>query len=229
MRKAGWVLAGVLAAVVASNGASADVKKGEFLVAPQGSLAVPVGDYPSPFIQGIPSTIKYGNYIQTGFSLSGSIERMLTTQFALGADFGININPIDETPILPLLQAASDTTSTYEADFRWRTARIGGHGRWYFQPEKRANPYLHFGTGIYVDKLQTDITEVKRTGTRNNNTRSKSTTNLGVAFGPGILFRISPDIRFSLDAIVHNVFTKDKSVRFLNVTLGMVIGVTPQQ
>jgi len=144
---------------------------------------LPVGDYPSPFIKGIDSSIQFGDYIQSGFALSGTIDRMLTEKFALGVDFGININPIDEAPILSTLRAISDTTSTYEASIKWRTAHIGGHGRWYFQPEKRANPYLHFGTGLYVNKLETDITEVKKTGTRNRNERSKSSSNIGVAFG----------------------------------------------
>ena len=84
------------------------------------------------------------------------------------------------------------------------------------------------GLGVYVNKLSVEFRKIQGSGTTNDYPTSESLTDLGVSFGPGALLRITNDTRISVEAILTNVFSSGRNVRYLGFSVGMVFGVTPE-
>lgn len=213
-----------LAAVI--QNAHADVRKGEILFGPYGIYGIPTDDYPSPRLDDVP-VFEMGNQIEPSLGLSGAIDRMMSSRLSLGGEFDVSFSPIDEEVLQEFLDNHV-APALDEAELTWQTVHFGARARYYMNPEKRVNPFLQGGVGIYVTKLRAELRQVRGSGSTNDFSRSESFTSPGVSIGPGALLRISKDVRLSVAAVFTNIFTDERHVRSLGLSLGMLFGVTPQ-
>jgi len=208
--------------------AKAEVRKGEILFGPYGLFSVPLDEYPSPRLDDVP-VFDMGADIEPGPGVSGAVDRMITDNFSLGGEFRVYFATVDEAILQDLLDFHSPTYEGLdEVEVTWRTVHFGARARYYIQPERSVNPFLQAGVGLYVSKLKAEFRQIRSSGSTNDYARSESFTDPGVSFGPGALVRLSSTVRMSLDAIVTNVFTSDRNVRYLALSAGLVFGVTPQ-
>lgn len=201
--------------------AAADVVKRELLIGPRGSLGVPVGDYP---ITG--RTWSYlKDDVRPGWALGLIADKMVSHRFSIGAQLDYNFQPMRSTELRQSLQQQG---YNIEPEFTWRTLQFTGHVRYYLTPQAAVNFFGQVGTGVYVNKFSTSYIVRGSNGMSQEVPRNQSKTDLGVNFGPGMLVRVGSNTRLSLDAILHNVFTKGQSTRYLNITAGIIFSIMPE-
>lgn len=219
------VLTAAFGCMCLASNVRADVRKGEILFGPYGLYTIPTDDYPSPLLDDVPY-FEMGNKVEPSPGLAGAVDRMMSTRLSLGGEFKVYFGTVDED----VLQEFIDNhvaPALDEAEMTWRTVHFGARARYYLNPEKRVNPFLHGGVGIYVSKLRAEFRQVRGSGSSNDFSRSESFTDPGVSIGPGALVRISKDARLSVDAIFTNIFTAERNVRYLGLSLGLIFSVTP--
>ncbi len=222
------LLVAVIAVTACAAVAQAEVKKGEIMFGPYGLFYLPTDDYPSPVMDDVPY-VDMGSDIEPGPGLAGAIDRMLTDRLSVGGEFKVYFGTFDESVLQDFLDFHSAPYEGLdEAELTWRTVHFGARARYFLQPESSINPFLQAGAGLYVSKLKAEFRQVRNSGTTNDYARSESFTDLGVSFGPGVLVRVSPTVRLSLDAIFNNVFTADRNVRYLSASAGLIFSVTPE-
>jgi hypothetical protein len=204
--------------------ARADVRKGEILFGPYGLYTIPTDDYPSPRLDDVPY-FEMGNKVDPSPGLAGAVDRMMSSRLSLGGEFKVYFSTVDEEVLQDFID--NHITDLDEVEMTWRTVHFGARARYYMNPEKRVNPFLQGGVGIYVSKLRAELSQIRGSGSSNDFSRSESFTDPGVSIGPGALIRISKDARLSVDAIFTNIFTADRNVRYLGLSLGLLFGVTP--
>lgn len=217
-------LAAVLACLLLSPQADAEVRKGEILFGPYGVYSVPLDDYPSPRLDDVPYS-DFGSDIEPSPGLSGAAERIMSEHLAVGCEFKFTFGSVDEEVLQDLV--SYHVPALDEVEVTWRTVHLGARLRYYFVPEKPVNPFLQAGAGLYINKMRAEFRQRRGSGSANEYFRSESTTDPGVSFGPGALIRISKDTRLSVDATVTNVFTSDRNVRYFGLSLGLIFSVTP--
>ena len=215
----------LVSVTLAVSTSHAEVRKGEIIFGPYGLYNVPLDDYPSPVLDDVPY-VDLGSKVEPSPGVSGAVDKMLTPNFSLGGEFKVYFGTVDEEILQDFLD--NHVSALDEAEVNWRTVHLGARARHYMQPEKRFNPFLQAGVGIYLSKLRAEFRKNKGSGSSNSYSRSESFTDPGVSIGPGALFRISKDVRLSADAIFTNVFTADRNVRYLGLSLGLLFSVTPQ-
>jgi opacity protein-like surface antigen len=203
------------------SAASAGVVKGELLIAPRGSLSLPVGDYP---ITGRTYSFLKDD-VKTGFAFGAMVDMMVSGRLSVGAQFDYNISTLGTGDLhLPPAQGANSV----EADFTWKTLEVTGHARYYFLPLQSVTLFAHIGAGAYLNKFSPSYIIYGSYDIPVESRRSQSKTSLGLNAGPGVMLRLSPTVRFSLEALLHNVFTPNQNMRYLNVTAGLVFGLLPE-
>jgi hypothetical protein len=216
----------IVLAVAANFGpANAEVHKGEIMFGPFGLFSVPTDDYPSPLLDDVPY-IDFGADVEPSPGLSVAADRMITPKLSLGGEFKVYFGTVNEQRMQDFLDF--HVPALDEAEVTWRTVHLGARARYFMQPEKRFNPFLHAGVGFYLSKLLAEFRQNRGSGSTNDFSRSESFTNPGVSIGPGALVRISKDTRVSIDAIFTNVFTAERNVRYVGLSLGLLFSVTPQ-
>lgn len=216
---------GFIMVTVALATANAEVRKGEIMFGPNGLYSVPLGDYPSPALDDIPYMDFRGD-IEPSPGVAGGADRMITPKLSLGAEFKVYFGTVDEQKMQDFVDA--HVPSLDEAEFTWHTVHLGARARYFAQPEKSINPFLQAGAGLYVNKLRAEFRQSRGSGSFNSFARSESYTDPGVSFGSGALVRISQNVRLSADAILTNVFTSERSVRYVAFSLGLLFSVTPE-
>jgi len=214
-----------LAVATAVSTAQAEVRKGEIIFGPYGLYSLPLDDYPSPRLDDVPY-VDMGADIEPSPGVAGAADRMITPKLSVGGEFKVYFGTVDEAVLQDFLDF--HVPNLDEAEVTWRTVHFGARARYFIQPEKRINPFLHAGVGLYLSKLLAEFRQIRGSGSTNDFSRSESFTDPGVSFGPGALVRISKDTRLSVDAIFTNVFTAERNVRYLGLSLGLLFGVTPQ-
>src|SRR3972149_5846892 len=205
----------IILVVGLGSAASAGVEKGELLIAPRGSLGVPVGEYPI--------TGREWSYlkddVKTGFAFGVLVDKMVSARLSVGAQFDYNVSAIGADDLqLPPAQGANSV----EPDFSWKTLEVTGHARYYFLPAQPVTFFAHLGAGAYVNKFSPNWIIHGSYGLSQDLRRSQSKTNLGLNAGPGVMLRLSPTARLSLEALFNNVFTPNQNTRYLNITAGLV-------
>ncbi len=218
------VLTALFGSTCLAASARADVRKGEILFGPYGLYTIPTDDYPSPRLDDVPY-FEMGNKVDPSPGLAGAVDRMMSSRLSLGGEFKVYFGTVDEEVLQEFIE--NHVTELDEAEMTWRTVHFGARARYYMNPEKRVNPFLQGGVGIYVSKLRAEFRQVRGSGSSNDFSRSQSFTDPGVSIGPGALVRISKDARLSVDAIFTNIFTADRNVRYLGLSLGLIFSVTP--
>lgn len=218
------VITAALGGLCLAQAARADVRKGEILFGPYGLYTIPTDDYPSPRLDDVPY-FEMGNKVDPSPGLAGAVDRMMSSRLSLGGEFKVYFSTVDEEVLQDFID--NHVTELDEAEMTWRTVHFGARARYYMNPEKRVNPFLQGGVGIYVSKLRAEFRQVRGSGSSNDFSRSESFTDPGVSIGPGALVRISKDARLSVDAIFTNIFTAERNVRYLGLSLGLIFSVTP--
>ena len=203
------------------SGAIADVIKGEVMIAPRGSLGIPVGDYP---ITGRDfSDLK--NKVKTGYAFGALVDKVLTERVSVGAEVGYNVSKMNTTDLSNRLKQQG---YDIEPDFKWKTIQLTGHARYHVLPTQSLSFFGHLGAGLYVNKFSTDYVQHGTGDVTVLVPSSQTFTNFGINAGPGLLLRTGPYTRLSLEAIIHNVFTPKQSTRYLNVTASLVFSIPPE-
>ena len=211
-----WVVGmGVALMLAASLPALGAVAKGELLVGATGNWGLPVADYP---------TAEFGDKVQSGFGFGAAVDKMLTDRISVGAELGVNINAFDQDFIADSL----NTGSRFTPDYNWRTMQLSGRGRYHLLPERTVSFFGQVGLGVYINKFSSNLNWDRANGVVTEMKRSDTRTNLGVNLGPGALIRVSQYARLSLEAILNNVFTSGKSLRFVNVSAGLTFHIPTQ-
>jgi hypothetical protein len=204
-----------------ASAAAAGVVKGELLIAPRGSLSLPVGDYP---ITG--RTYSFLNDdVKPGFAFGVLVDKMVSARLSVGAQFDYNISAMRTSEVVDALHL---DVSKVEPDFTWKTLGVTGHVRYYFLPAQPVTFFAHIGAGVYVNKFSPSFTFHGSYGLSEDLRRSQSKTNLGLNVGPGMMLRLGPTTRLSLEALFHTVSTPVQNLRYLNVTAGLVFGLLPE-
>ncbi len=201
--------------------AAADVVKRELMIGIRGSLGLPIGDYP---ITG--RTWSYlKDDVRTGWALGASVDKMVSRRVSVGGGLDYNSQPMRSTELRQSLHLQG-----YDIDprFSWKTLAFTGHVRYYLMPEAAVNFFGHFGAGAYVNKFSTSYLVHGTNGMSQEVPRNQSKTDIGINAGPGMLVRLGPATRLSLDAILHNVFTRNQSTRYLNITAGIIFSILPE-
>ena len=215
----------VLSIAATVTSAQAEVRKGEIMFGPYGLYSIPTDDYPSPLLDDVPY-VDFGANIEPSPGLAGAVDRVITPNFSLGGEFKVYFGKVDEATMQDFVDY--HVPGLDEAEFTWRTVHFGARARYFMQPEKSFCPFLQGGVGLYLTKLRAEFRQVRGSGSTNAFPRSESFTDPGVSIGPGALVRLSKDTRLSVDAIFTNVFTAERNVRYLGLSLGLLFSVTPQ-
>ncbi len=211
--------------VASSVNARAEVRNREFLFGPYGTYNVPTDDYPAPRLDDVPY-MDFGSDVEPSPGFAGAIDRMLTPNFSIGGEFRVIFGTIDEQRLQDFLDF--HVPELDEVEMNWRTVQFGARARYFMQPEKSFNPFLQAGAGLYVSKLRAEFRQRRGSGSHNAFTRSESFTDPGFSFGPGALIRITKDARLSVDATFTNVFTEERNVRYVALSLGLLFSVTQE-
>lgn len=219
------VLATIVAVCAMATVAKADVRKGEIMFGPYGLYNIPTDDYPSPILDDVPY-MDFGGDVNPSPGLAGAADRMITSNISLGGEFKVYFGSIEEQKLQDFIDF--HVPELDEAEMTWRTVHLGARARYFMQPEKSVNPFFQAGLGIYLSKLLAEFRQVRGSGSTNDFQRSESFTDPGVSIGTGALVRISQVTRLSVDATFTNVFTAERNVRYLGLSLGLLFGVTPQ-
>ncbi|MBI5868048.1 MAG: outer membrane beta-barrel protein [candidate division Zixibacteria bacterium] len=215
------VLLAVSIALLGGSPAAAEVVKRELMIGIRGSLGLPIGDYP---ITG--RTWSYlKDDVRTGWALGASVDKMVSPSVSIGGGLDYNSQPMRSAELRQSLQQQG-----YNVDpqFSWKTLAFTGHVRYYLMPEAAINFFGQFGAGAYVNKFSTSYRVHGTNGMSQDVPRNQSRTDIGINAGPGMLVRLGPVTRLSLDAIFHNVFTKNQSTRYLNITAGIIFSIMPE-
>ena len=199
--------------------AAADILKGELMIAPRVSVYLPVGDYP---ITG-PNYSDYKDKVKIGFAFGALVDKVVTDKISVGVQVGYNISKMNTTVL-------RDAMKPYNAepDFKWKTMQLTGHVRYHLNPAQPLSFFGHLGAGLYVNKFSTDIIQRGTGAITVPVPQSQTFTSFGVNAGPGLLVRLSPSTRFTFEALLHNVFTPNQSLRYLNLTAGFVFSLPPE-
>ena len=197
-----------------SSPVSAAMVRGELLVAPMAGAGIPLGDYP---------TTDFGDKVQAGFGFGAQAERMVTNRISLGAAFAANFNDFDNQFIADSLRRFS--MGGTKPDYNWRTMQLSAYGRYYFNPQATVNVFGQLGFGVYVDKFSSNSQYDRQNGVVYEVKRSDTRTDLGISAGPGASVRTSEYTRFVVEAIVNNVFTGGKNLRFVSFSAGLVFRI----
>ncbi len=211
--------------VMSAASVHADVRKGEIMFGPYGLYNVPTDDYPSPVLDDVPY-MDFGSDVEPSPGVAGAADKMITPKLSLGGEFKVYFGSVDEQKMQDFVDF--HVPELDEAEMTWRTVHLGARARYFMQPEKSFNPFLQAGVGMYLSKLRAEFRQVRGSGSTNDFSRSESFTDPGVSIGPGALVRISKDTRLSVDAIFTNVFTSERNVRYIGLSLGLLFSVTPQ-
>jgi len=209
---------GIALVLVLSLPAGAAIVRGELLIAPMIGTGVPLGDYP---------TTSFGDKIQVGFGFGAQAERMVTDRIGLGAAFAVNFNEFDNQFIQDSLKHFSGGRGA-KPDYNWRTMQLSAHGRYYFNPQATVNVFGQLGFGAYVDKFSSNSRYDRSNGVVYEVKRSDTRTDLGVSAGPGASIRTSEYTRIVVAAIINNVFTGGKNLRFVSFSAGLVFRIPAQ-
>lgn len=215
----------VIGCIGFESGARADIRKGEFLFGPYGLYTIPTDDYPSPRLDDVPY-FEMGNKVDPGPGVAAAVDRMMSSRLSIGGEFKVYFSTVDEDVLQDFIDTHVAPALT-EAEVTWRTVHLGARARYYLNPAKRVNPFLQAGAGLYVSKLRAEFRQARGNGSTNDFSRSQSTTDPGISLGPGVLVRISRDTRLSVDAIFTNVFSPERNVRYLGLSLGLIFGMIP--
>jgi hypothetical protein len=215
-----WVVGlGIALVSVLSLPASAAIVRGELLIAPMVGTGVPLGDYP---------TTSFGDKIRVGFGFGAQAERMVTDRIGLGAAFAVNFNDFDNQFLQDTFTVLRKGRPGPKPDYNWRTMQLSAHGRYYFNPQATVNVFGQLGFGAYVNKFSSNSRYDRSNGVVYEVKRSDTRTDLGISAGPGVSIRTSEYTRLVLEAIVNNVFTGGKNLRFVNFGAGLVFRIPAQ-
>ncbi len=215
----------VLGSLSAGAELRAEVRQGEYLFGPYGLYSIPLDDYPSPKLDDVPF-IDLGSDVKASPGLAGAVDRVMTPNLTIGGEFKYYFGTVDEEVLSDFVWYHVNDLDQVEV--LWRTVHFGARARYFINPERKLNPFLQGGLGVYVNKLSVEFRKIQGSGTTNDYPTSESLTDLGVSFGPGALLRITNDTRISVEAILTNVFSSGRNVRYLGFSVGMVFGVTPE-
>lgn len=200
--------------------ATADVIKGELMLAPRGGAYFPIGNYP------IMGSFSYlNNKVKTGFSFGAMVDKVVTEKLSFGFEVGYNVSKINASQLTDALKRQG---VLIEPDFKWTTIQLAVHARYHVRTSQPLSFYGHVGAGLYADKFATDLIQTGNGGIQVDLPSSQTFTNFGVNLGPGLLLRTGPYTRLSLEATLHNVFTPKQSTRYLNITASLVFSLPPE-
>ena len=215
----GPVRVGVIAVVLITlmgPVAGAEILKGELIVMPKISLGVPVGDYPV-------GQLKDWISINSGVALGVLVDKVASEHVSLGGELGYNVNKVDASKIQ---QKLSSTLPNYSPAFDWKTIQVSGHVRYFFKPAAPVNFFAHAGVGFYLNRFEQNLEVTGPHDAKETDPQSTTKSNFGVNVGPGMMVRLSPIVRLSVEALFNNVFTKYQNVRFINFTVGLAFRVS---
>jgi hypothetical protein len=150
---------------------------------------------------------------------------MVSGRLSLGAQFAYNISAMRTAEVVDRYKL---DVSKQEPNFTWKTLEVTGHMRYHLLPERPISFFAHIGAGVYLNKFSPSYIIHGSSDISVDLRRSQSKTNLGINAGPGMMLRLSPSVRLSLEALLHNVFTPMQTMRYLNVTAGLVFGLMPE-
>jgi hypothetical protein len=227
VRTTGWFLSlvALLGVVFLPTDSRAEIRKGEYLFGPYGLYSVPLDDYPAPKLDDVPY-LDMGSDIEPGPGLALAIDRVMSSKLTIGGEFKFYFGTLDERVLQDYVNY--HVYDLDEAEVTWRTIHFGARARYFLNGDQKVNPFIHAGVGVYINKLNAEFRQIRGSGSTNDFNRSESFTDPGLSFGPGLLYRITNDTRISADAILTNVFTSGRNVRYFAVSLGLVFGVTPE-
>jgi|GEM_PF-2558522 len=185
------VLLLVPAAAFANGGWTVDARAG---------VGLPMGDF--------------GNDFKSGLLMSVEASRMMSTNFALGAEGSyVKNNPSDDN------QAALDAFFGGPTDAEAKLMHYGIHGKYMLgQPSSKVMPYMVAGAGLYNVKLQVtppggpDI--------------SNSDNKFGLRGGLGMNLMVGPKWGIGLQADYNDVFT-DPSSQYIGISGGLHFILSP--
>jgi hypothetical protein len=175
---------------------------GGWMVDVRGGVGLPMGDF--------------GNEFKSGLLIGVEASRMLSPQFALGADGNyVKNNPSSDN------QAALDAFFGGPTDASVKLMHYGVHAKYMMSNKEgsKVMPYLVGGTGLY---------NVKATVTPPGGPDvSDSQTKFGIRGGVGANFMVGSTWGIGVMADYNDVFTSGGSSQYIGLSAGLHFNMTP--